>query len=194
MKRRRITIAHIVLVVLIAAIGLAAIRSGSTAWAGAMVSITFFVMICSLLGVVLERGMRRVYWLGFASLGWSYLLLTFAPWLDVKVGQFLLAPNLFAQLNEVLHPDAQGVSGFQSVPVWILGSTVTSGAMGGGSGAADLADFVWIGVSMEALLWAFIGGWVACYFASGRDPIAGPAVAPQAGGTGDETTQARDPG
>ena len=51
MKYPRITIAELMLFVLVTGIGLAAIRSGSPAWAGAMFSITFFAMICSLLGV-----------------------------------------------------------------------------------------------------------------------------------------------
>jgi hypothetical protein len=49
MKHPQITIAELILVVLVAAVGLAAIRSGSPAWAGAMFSITFFAMICSYL-------------------------------------------------------------------------------------------------------------------------------------------------
>ena len=170
MKRPRITIAHIILVVLITAIGLAAIRSGSASWAGGMLSITFFVMICSLLGVVLERGMWRVYWSGFATLGWSYLLLTYAPWLDSEVGVHLLAPNLFVVLAEFLHSEPAG-SGLQSLPVGMLGATSTAGGFGGTGvvGPQNIFEMRRIGVSLEALLWAFLGGWVACYFASRRE-------------------------
>jgi len=191
MKRPRITIAHIILVVLVVAIGLAAIRSGSAAWAGAMFSITFFMMICSFLGAALGRGMRRIYWSGFATLGWSYLLLIYVPWLDGKVGRFLLAPNLFPYLEEILHSDAQGGGGLQSLALGILGATATGGGFDGGiggwSGVQNLSDFGRIGLAMEALLWAFLGGWVACYFASGRDEGsnphgAGPAGPPESGG------------
>ncbi|MGO9471476.1 MAG: hypothetical protein ACLQIB_58570 [Isosphaeraceae bacterium] len=193
MKRPRITIAHIILVVLVIAIGLAAIRSGSAAWAGAMFSITFFAMISSLLGAALGRGMRRIYWSGFGVLGWSYLLLIYVPWLDRMVGRFLLAPNLFAYLEEVLHSDSQGGGGLQSLPLGILAATVTGGGFGGGpsgwAGVENLSDFVRIGLAMEALLWAFLGGWAACYFASGRDEgsnhhAAGTAGAPEAEGEG----------
>jgi hypothetical protein len=172
MNRPKITIAHLVVVVLVAAIGLAAIRRGSAAWAGAMLSITFFAMICSLLGLALERGMRRIYWLGFATLGWGYLLLAYLPWLDEKVGQFLLAPTLFAYLYEVLQPDSQGAVGLPSLPLEILETTATAGGFGGGTAGAQgvaLAEFQRIGLAIEALLWAFLGGWVACYFASGGD-------------------------
>jgi hypothetical protein len=196
MKRPRITIAHLILLVLVVATGLAAIRSGSAAWAGVMYSITYFAMICSLLGVALARGMRRIYWLGFATLGWSYLLLINVPWLDLKVGQFLVAPNLFAYLDEVLHSDPQGPSGLQSLPAEMLAAAATAGGFDPGqSGVEDLSDFQRIGLAMEALLWAFLGGWAACYFASGRDrethpDVARRALAPDAAGQGhgDETT------
>src|SRR2546423_9814773 len=99
MHHPKVTIAQLILVVFVAAIGLAAIRSGSPAWSGALISITFFAMICSLLGIAWGRGTRRVYWSGFATLGWSYLFLIYVPWLHENVGQFLLAPNLFEQLE-----------------------------------------------------------------------------------------------
>jgi len=137
--------------------------------------------------------MRRIYWSGFATLGWSYLLLIYVPWLDGKVGRFLLAPNVFAYLEEVLHSDSQGGSGLQSLPLGIFGATATgggfAGGLGGWSGVQNLSDFARIGLAMEALLWAFLGGWVACYFASGRDGgnnphVAGPVGAPEAEGQG----------
>jgi hypothetical protein len=190
MKHPQITISELIVVVVITAIGLAAIRSGSPSWAGAMFSITFFAIICAILGIALGRGMRRVYWLGFAVLGWSYLVLIFIPWLHTNVGQFLLAPNLFAHLEEILHPEPGPRSGLQSNPAGILGSIMTSGGFMGdrNSGSVeDLTDFVRIGTAMEALLWAFLGGRVACYFASGRDqaetPVAAPAATrPESGG------------
>jgi hypothetical protein len=173
MKRVRFTLGELILMVVVVAIGLAAIRSGSPAWAGAMLSITFFAMICSLLGVILGRGTRRVYWSGFGLLGWSYLLLMYVPWLHENVGQFLLAPNLFEYLDEVLHADPQGGGGrgggLASLPLGVLGASATGGGFTGPSGAGAFSDLVRIGMAMEALLWAFLGGWVACYFASGRD-------------------------
>lgn len=67
MQRPRYTIAELILAVAGAALGLAAIRSASAEWAGAMFSITFFVLVCSFLGIALGRGSRRIHWSGFAS-------------------------------------------------------------------------------------------------------------------------------
>ena len=117
---RRFSIRTMMAVIVISAVGLAAIRNCSAVWAGAMFSITFFTLICSLLGVVFGRNMRRTYWSGFAVLGWSYLFLIYVPWLYDKVGGFLLAPNLFAYLEEILHANSQG-GGLQSLPLGMLG-------------------------------------------------------------------------
>jgi hypothetical protein len=173
MTRLRFTIGGLIVVVVVAAIGLAAIRSGSAAWAGAMLSITFFAMICSFLGIALGRAGRRVYWSGFALLGWSYLLLVYVPWFNHNIGVYLLAPNLFDSLDEVLHadppPGGGGSGGLQSVPIEILSASATGGGFGGPTNVGAASDFRRIGMAMEALLWAFLGGWAACYFASGRE-------------------------
>jgi hypothetical protein len=169
MQRPRYTIAELILVVLVIALGLAAIRIASASWAGAMYSIMFFALICSFLGVALGRGSRRIYWSGFALLGWSYIILMYTPWLYDKFGQYLLAPNLFAYLEEVLHQDQPAGGGMQSLPPGLLGATATAGGFAGPVGVDASSELVRIGIAMEALLWAFLGGWAARYFASGPD-------------------------
>jgi hypothetical protein len=124
---------------------------------------------CSLLGIAYGRSMQRIFWLGFAILGWSYLLLLFIPFLYENVGQHLLAPNLFAYLEGVLHADAQ-VGGLQSVSLGMLAAAATGGGFGGPVIIDTISDCVRIGIGIEALLWATLGGYAACYFASVRDP------------------------
>ena len=173
----RVSIRSLMAFVGIAALSLAAIVVGTEPWSGAMFSITFFTMICSLLGVALRRGMRRIYWSGFAALGWGYLLLMYAPWLGSKVGPYLYAEQLFPRLAELLHPVPPPGGGMQSVPVGPLGAATTGGAFGGapaGGTSVFLPDYVRIGIALEALLWAFLGGWIACYFASGNEGATDP--------------------
>jgi hypothetical protein len=184
MSRPKISILHLVAAIVVVAIWLAAIRIATPAWAGAMSSFAFFAMISSFLGVAWGRGTRRVFWSGFAALGWGYFLLGYVPWNFRTVGHSLLAPNLFEQLFTNLHPP-QMPGGLQSVPPGILGASATGGGFGGGQAAApggpDHAAFIRIGLSMEMLLWALLGGWTARYFASGRDREAAPANAPGTG-------------
>jgi hypothetical protein len=61
--------------------------------------------------------------------------------------------------------------------------------MGGGFGGVpwtpNVPEYQRIGTSLEALLWAFAGGWVACYFATRRERDNDPQAAqpaPQAEG------------
>ena len=98
------------------------------------------------------------------------MLFIYVPFLHEHVGQFLLAPNLFEQLEILLQAAATGSGGMQSVPLGVMGAAATAGGFGGPTGDLGLTDFARIGTSMEALLWAFLGGWAARYFASGRDP------------------------
>ena len=116
--------------IVIAAIGLTAVRTCSPAWAGAMLSVTFFTMTSSLLGVTFRRDRRRVYWIGFATLGWTYLLLWFVPYLHNIVGQFLLCPNFLSYIEQLLHAEPAPPGGMQSVPVNILGLAATGGGFG----------------------------------------------------------------
>ena len=167
---RRVSIRTLMAGIVIAAIGLAAIRNCSPVWSGAMLSSTFFTMTCSLLGVAFRRGDRRVYWIGFATLGWVYLLLWFTPSFNGYVGQFLLAPNLLAYVEQLLHADVVAAGGgMQSVPVAILGVSATGGGFGGSAiNAIDPTPCIRLGVAIEAFVWAAAGGHAATYFASGR--------------------------
>jgi len=173
---RRFSIRMLMAVIVVSAVGLAAIRNCSAVWAGAMFSITYFTLICSILGIVFGRKMRRVYWSGFAVLGWGYLFLLYVPFLYDNVGRLLLAPNLFEYLEEVLHANSQG-GGLQSLPLGMLGAAATGGGFSGPTGIDAISDCVRIGIAMEALLWAALGGYVACYFASGHGGEGNHAVA-----------------
>jgi hypothetical protein len=210
MPRPQITIAKLILVVLVAAIVSAALRGASSIWSGAMFSVTFFALLCSLLGIGFGRGLRRIYWSGFALLGWGYLLVSFVPaWgSEATVGEFFLAPNVGEYLDTVLQTprdiEPQFSPGTPVVPstpplppsapsdeVPSQGGYVSSTLSPGVSPAVIVnppqfsmpafgpfpSERVRVGMAMEALLWAFLGGWVARYFASRPDAALAPAVA-----------------
>ena len=185
MPRPRLSIAGMLGVVFVAAIGFAAVRSGSPAWSGLVLSITIFAMVASLLGVALRRRERRVFWAGFALLGWTYLGLTCTTW-NGTIGRHLVGPTLFVAVYDAIHAVEGGPSGVNA----LNGMPAFQGGMGGGFRAMPLAgggavqvptvwtanpdDVVRIGMCLEALAWAYLGGWAARYFAVGRRPD--PAV------------------
>jgi hypothetical protein len=80
-----------------------------------------------------------------------------------------MAPNLLPVIEERLNAEPGGQGAFMSISPGLLARLVPGGGFGGGSGLAAQSSLVLIGVALEALLWAYLGGWAACYFASGPD-------------------------
>jgi hypothetical protein len=163
---RRFSIRAVMAVIVLAAIGLAAVRNCSPVWSGAMLSITFFTLTCSILGIAFRRKRRRIYWIGFATLGWVYLLLSFHPSLHSYVGQSFLGPQFLASLEQLLHAEVPA-GGLQSVPVEMFGVAATGGGFGGGAGPGPTLinpyPCIQIGVALEAMIWAALGGYAATF-------------------------------
>jgi hypothetical protein len=85
MTVRRVSIVGMMSFVLVAAVGLAALRNANEAWAGLMLLLTLGALGVSVLGVVHREGEERAWWLGFALFGSGYALLAFGPWFAEEV-------------------------------------------------------------------------------------------------------------
>ena len=79
MRSVRVSIAGLMGVVLVAAIGLAALRSSSQTWAGLLLLGTFGAFGIALVGAVCRSGSERGGWIGFAVFGWIYMNAAFWP-------------------------------------------------------------------------------------------------------------------
>jgi hypothetical protein len=77
MRTARFRIAGLMGAVLVAALGLAALRNASELWAGVTFLATCGVLCLAIVGVVCRGGGERAWWLGFALFGWGYLALAF---------------------------------------------------------------------------------------------------------------------
>ena len=73
----RMKISGLMAVVLVVAVGLAALRSGSDIWAGACFLLTCGVLALAAVGSVFDTRGARAWWLGFAIFGCGYLVLAF---------------------------------------------------------------------------------------------------------------------
>src|SRR6516164_7292040 len=73
----RFSIAGLMAVVLIAALGLAALRSGSETMASTVFLPTCGVLALGVVGVACGKRTERAWWVGFTSFGWGYLALAF---------------------------------------------------------------------------------------------------------------------
>ncbi len=74
----RFSIARLMGVVILAAIGVAALRESSEAWAGSMLLITLGAIAIALAGAFTREPADRTGWLGFALFGGGYLALAYA--------------------------------------------------------------------------------------------------------------------
>jgi hypothetical protein len=69
-------------------------------WVAAMLGLTLAVLTASILLVVFRGGSRRAYWIGFATVGWLYLLLVVVSWTLARMASDdnpLRAHNLITQ-------------------------------------------------------------------------------------------------
>jgi hypothetical protein len=75
MRNLRASIAGLMGLVLIAALGMAALRNASETWAGVTYLVTRGVLGLAILCAIYARGARRAWWLGVCLFGWGYLAL-----------------------------------------------------------------------------------------------------------------------
>jgi hypothetical protein len=78
MLRFRYSIAGLMTLILYATVGLATIRArDSRIWESATYSLTIVLLASSTLVAFVSKGRGRADWIGFATFGWTYLLLGF---------------------------------------------------------------------------------------------------------------------
>ena len=71
MRRFRFSIAGLLVVVLIIAVAVAALRSATDAWEGCVFGTALLALLTAVLLAVHRTDRRRAYWLGFALFGWA---------------------------------------------------------------------------------------------------------------------------
>ena len=74
-----VTILGLMVVVALVATSLVALRSTLEIWASAYFSLTVVLLCTAIPGMAFRRSIRRAFWAGFASFGWTYLVLCFGP-------------------------------------------------------------------------------------------------------------------
>jgi hypothetical protein len=81
----RFSISGLMAIVLVSAIGLAALRNANDVWAGIMLLLALALGGVALLGVLYVRGRNKAWWAGFALFEASYLALAFGPWCATEI-------------------------------------------------------------------------------------------------------------
>jgi hypothetical protein len=96
---RRFSILGAMGLILVCAVGLAALRNANELWAGVVVLVTMALLGSALLGVIHQQGTDRAWWLGFGVFTGGYLLLSLGPWFSEHIQPTLAT----TQLLEYVH-------------------------------------------------------------------------------------------
>jgi hypothetical protein len=171
----RFSIAALMGLVLVAAIGLAALRNGSETWAGVMLILTCGVLALAVVGVFCGAPSDRSWWLGFAIFGWGYLALAFwslnhsgSPrlptlvWLatlDKKLGLTPHGAEFGSGMGGMMGGGMRSVDTYALQPVF--GAVEFGGFAGNASGLGGGMSYAQIGHCLWALLVATVGGIMA---------------------------------
>ncbi len=175
MRKFRFSIGGLMLIVLAAAVGLAALKNASRIWAGAMLLLTCGILALGVVGALCRQGAERVWWLGFSIFGWGYLAL----WWYLPENAAFTMPT--TTVLEILAPTLGAPSGMG--PMGGMGgarlrSVTPAGGFGGGGGGGGSLDpsYAQAGHCLFALLAALVGGALSVwFFASSSDRDASDA-------------------
>src|SRR5262245_22121655 len=85
MSHIRFTIASLLVVVLLVAVGFAALRESNDLWDSGVFTLTLAVLLVSILFAVHRSEARRAFWIGFALFGWGYVGLSLVPSIESRL-------------------------------------------------------------------------------------------------------------
>jgi hypothetical protein len=112
MNRMRFSIASLLVWVALLGVGITALRSASPLWANALFSLAIGTLTVSILAAVYRKGRRRAFWVGFATCGWVYMLLSLGPDSDALASPFLITTAILDLLYpKVVPPPAAAPAG-----------------------------------------------------------------------------------
>jgi hypothetical protein len=192
--------------VLVAGVGLAALRNASDLWAGMMLLVALASVGVAVLGAVLMDDRERAWWLGFAVFGGGYLVAALSPvrselatthlleYVTARVGGSQVATfevsrmDGSTQLFRLVTQDGGVIA--RKLPDSVVSSTPTSDLLtsmvpanrwlSALPGAASHDPFLRVGHSLFALLAGLVGGMIGTWFHSRRGRVTGTAGSPPA--------------
>jgi hypothetical protein len=200
MRRLRFHLGTLVILILVLAVGFAALRESSDLWESGMFTLTLGVLLTSILLANYRSEKGRGFWLGFALFGSAYLGLSLLP----SIESMLITTKAFAYLSSNVpgrpmksytlinsgirsgSPSNQVQSIFLSIDGHQAATdgqgkvAIWKAVTGGWSGSTE--NFVRIGHSLFALLAGWLGGQLSRRLCRpSRSPE--PNTAVDAGGT-----------
>jgi hypothetical protein len=86
MWRFRFSVRGLMMLIVLLGTAFAALRSPTPLWANGWFSLVLAALVLAVPAAVYRRGERRAFWVGFATCGWVYFVLSMAPWFQTEIG------------------------------------------------------------------------------------------------------------
>lgn len=153
-------------VVLVAAVGSAALANPTDIWRRVTTSIIVVILLLAALFAFSSRPMSRCA-IGFALTGWLYLILSFSSTLGVR--EHLLTELVSMSLWQWVHPSDSPASFDRLNATMYLGQREPNPFGGGPTPMREWYNFAAICRSLWTLLLATIGGLFASWLGRRRD-------------------------
>ncbi|HEV3164637.1 MAG TPA: hypothetical protein VGZ22_11465 [Isosphaeraceae bacterium] len=170
MTRFRTSILAVMILIAITGIGMAALTHPTATWDAGLLTATAIVLLSAGVAAGLLRGPRRAFWVGFTVFGLGYLLLSASPEIRPRLLTTSALDYLFPMV--VRQPDMTPQEVTQLEFARALKRWAEGPANPSSSPALDFTglyrDFMQIGHTLVALLFAALGGFWAQWFAMRR--------------------------
>ena len=161
MRWLRFSVAGLMAIVLLLALGLAALRANSEFWASAIFTAVVILLSASVVGAIVARGLTQSTSTGMAVFGWIYLVIAFGPWAKDTIGSPpLLTSALLEYLQDYVVSDTPYLVAVQQSRTSNAAYSLRGKGPQGGAPAARLIDVTpyWhTGHSLGAFLFGILG-------------------------------------
>lgn len=168
MTRPRLTLAHLMVVVLCVGFGFAALRNANEFWASTTYSAALVTLALAPVGAIARKGAARASWAGLATFAWTYFIARCPPWPAGDFGFISISrPMAFVEwaitrLQPYVRPVPPGMTG--------------------GAAYEYLISYKQIGLSLSIILFGLIGSVLGLLVAPRDDPPDAPGTdGPRAG-------------
>lgn len=86
MRRFRFSVRGLMVLIVLLGTAFAGLRSPTPLWANGWFSLVLATLTLAVPAAAYCRDERRAFWVGFATCGWVYFVLTLAPWFQTEFG------------------------------------------------------------------------------------------------------------
>jgi hypothetical protein len=177
MRRIRFSVAGLMAVILLLAVGMAALRDPTELWASAIFTAAVTLFAASIMGAMTCRGVARFSWTGMAVFGWVYVICSFGSLMVNSVGMPPLLPSsLLDQLQEHIISDGKSPyigdidwkNHVNSSVQWHRNASTTTAWPATGRRRVNLTAYQQTGHSLGAMLFGILGAFVGRFFGGRR--------------------------